>query len=102
MSINSHIEEYLDYYCGLSTAPGFAVLVKGQWGSGKTYFIERYQSRLTEKQHKHLYISLYGVTSFSEIEDLFFSAATPLFIISSNGNNWQNTEGGIKDRFRRR
>jgi hypothetical protein len=30
--INNHIEEYLDYYCGLSHAPGFAVLLKGEWG----------------------------------------------------------------------
>ncbi len=41
-TVNSHIEEYLDYYCRLSHAPGFAILLKGEWGSGKTWFINRF------------------------------------------------------------
>jgi hypothetical protein len=49
--INSHIEEYLDYYCGLSHAPGFAVLLKGEWGCGKTWFINKYRRKL-EQQYK--------------------------------------------------
>ncbi len=110
-SINSHIEDYLDYYCGLSHAPGFAVLLKGEWGCGKTWFINKYREKL-EKKHRisdsnqndsrlfsklpfinssknndsdeatykaSLYLSLYGITSFAEIESellrqLFFPA----------------------------
>ncbi len=36
--INSHIEEYLDYYCDFfkKNLP-FAVLLKGQWGCGKKF-----------------------------------------------------------------
>lgn len=30
----TNLEIYLDYYIGLD-APGFAVLVTGEWGSGK-------------------------------------------------------------------
>jgi len=63
-SLNSHIETYLDYYCGLSHAPGFAVLLKGQWGSGKTWFINRYREKLEENNQKCLYVSLYGMTTF--------------------------------------
>jgi hypothetical protein len=40
-SINSHVEEYLDYYCSIEL-PRSAVLIKGQWGSGKTWFIKQY------------------------------------------------------------
>lgn len=40
-SINNHIEEYLDYYCSIKLTR-FAVLLKGQWGSGKTWFIKQY------------------------------------------------------------
>lgn len=79
-SINSHIEEYLDYYCEL-TAPGFAILLQGEWGSGKTWFIDKYREKI--KDHKCLYISLYGMTSFSDIEDTFFQQLHP--ILSSKG-----------------
>lgn len=84
-SINSHIQTYLDYYCGLSHAPGFAILLKGKWGCGKTWFINKYQKELEqgEKKQKCLYVSLYGMTSFSEIEDTFFQQLHP--VLSSKG-----------------
>jgi hypothetical protein len=84
-SINSHIEEYLNYYCNLADAPGFAVLLKGQWGAGKTWFIEQYCEKLktSKSPHKHLYVSLYGMTSFSDIEEAFFQQLHP--ILSSKG-----------------
>lgn len=82
-TINSHIETYLDYYCGLSHAPGFAVLLQGQWGCGKTWFINKYREKLKEENHKCLYVSLYGMTSFSEVEDTFFQQLHP--ILSSKG-----------------
>jgi GTPase SAR1 family protein len=78
IEINSHIETYLNYYCGLSHAPGFAVLLKGQWGSGKTWFIERYCQKLKESNQEVLYISLYGMRGISEIEDNFFQLLHPI------------------------
>jgi hypothetical protein len=33
-TINSHVEEYLNYYCDLPQAPGFAVLLKGEIDDG--------------------------------------------------------------------
>ncbi|GAB4545938.1 MAG: P-loop NTPase fold protein [Pleurocapsa sp.] len=81
--INSHIEEYLDYYCELSHAPGFAVLLKGEWGCGKTWFINKYREKLEKKKQKCLYVSLYGMTSFSEIESSFFQQLHP--VLSSKG-----------------
>jgi len=77
-SINSHIETYLDYYCGLSHAPGFAVLLKGQWGAGKTWFINKYCEKLKTNNQKCLYVSLYGMTTFSEIGDAFFQQLCPV------------------------
>jgi GTPase SAR1 family protein len=82
-AVNSNIQEYLDYYCNLSHAPGFAVLLKGQWGCGKTWFIEKYCEKLKANKQKCLYVSLYGITSFSEIEDAFFQQLHP--VLSSKG-----------------
>lgn len=81
--INSHIEEYLDYYCGLSHAPGFAILLKGEWGCGKTWFINKYREKLKKNEQKFLYVSLYGMTSFAEIEKSFFQQLHP--VLSSKG-----------------
>lgn len=72
---NKHVEEYLDYYCGLPYPPGFAVLLKGQWGAGKTWFIDKYREKVEKNpknKQKFLYISLYGISNISEIEDQFF------------------------------
>lgn len=82
-SINSHIEDYLNYYCELSHAPGFAVLLKGQWGSGKTWLINKFREKLKEKNHKCLYISLYGMTTTAEISEAFFQQLHP--VLSSKG-----------------
>ncbi len=82
-TINSHIETYLDYYCRLSHTPGFAVLLQGQWGSGKTWFINKYREKLKGENQKCLYVSLYGMTNFSEIEYAFFQQLHP--ILSSKG-----------------
>jgi len=82
-SANAHVKEYLDDYCNLSSPPRFAVLIKGAWGSGKTWFIEQYQKSLDDKEVKHLYVSLYGISNVTEIEDRFFQLLNP--IMSSRG-----------------
>lgn len=74
---NKHIEEYLNYYCGLSHSPKFAILLKGKWGAGKTWFINQYREKLKAKDKKCLYVSLYGVTNYSEIEDLLLQQLYP-------------------------
>lgn len=80
-NINQHIENYLDYYTGLKIAPEFAVLLRGDWGSGKTWFIEYYLKRKPDL--KHLYVSLNGISSFQEIEDSFFQQLHP--VLASKG-----------------
>ena len=52
--VNSHVEDYLDYYCGLSHSPGFAVLLKGEWGCGKTWFIKKYCEKLEKNKREEV------------------------------------------------
>ncbi len=58
---NEFIEEYLDYYCGLQEAPKLAILLKGKWGSGKTWFIKKYHDRLNKAEKIALYKSLSAI-----------------------------------------
>lgn len=75
--VNSHIEDYLDYYTNLPESPKFAILLKGKWGSGKSWFINKYIDKKTKI--KPLYVSLYGVNSFSQIEDSLLEQISPFW-----------------------
>jgi hypothetical protein len=79
--MNKHIEEYLDYYIGLETPPAYAILLRGKWGSGKSWFIKDFIKKRI--QEDYIYVSLYGVTSYTEIEDAFFQQLHP--ILASKG-----------------
>lgn len=73
---NKHIEEYLEEYLQIEK-PGFAVLIKGAWGSGKTYFVKNFIDRYfaTEgKGLKPIFISLFGVSSKEEIDNRIYEA----------------------------
>lgn len=68
---HSPLESFLKYYKGLS-APGYAVLVIGEWGSGKTFQVK---NLLTEEES--VYVSLFGVTSVDQLHADVFAASFP-------------------------
>jgi hypothetical protein len=76
---NQHIFQFLDYYCDNEKLknPQYAVLLKGKWGSGKTHFINKYRDKLKENKQRYIYVSLYGVTSYDEIETKFLQSSNP-------------------------
>lgn len=104
--INRNLEDYLKFYMSLSN-PQFAVLINGKWGSGKTFYIkakvDKWNSVLKKNKNnsivkrtsiwnkkdnqeeseeiilKPLYISLYGVSSTSQISEKIKEALNPLF-----------------------
>ncbi len=85
-SLNDHIENYLNYYLDLRESPRFAVLLHGDWGCGKTWFIKNYIDhckRADGTPQRFLYLTLYGVSEYSEIEDQIFQQIHP--ILSSKG-----------------
>jgi hypothetical protein len=67
----SHLKEYLNYYMEL-TAPGYAVLVTGDWGTGKTY-----QVKNCVPEEDRLYVSLFGVQTVEQLHSEVFAAAAP-------------------------
>jgi len=80
--MNEHIENYCIEYIESEFNPQFAILLKGEWGCGKTYFINNLISRYTEKGQKIqsneiIYISLFGVGNISEIDDILFQKIHP-------------------------
>lgn len=78
---NEHIEEFLKHYFKLPSPPQYAVLLKGKWGVGKTWFLKEIMASLHNSDYRvktHLYVSLYGVASFEEIENDFFRQLHPV------------------------
>lgn len=75
---NSHIREYLRDYLGLTRAPGYAVMIRGAWGIGKTFLIRDILAEQFPEGDGHIYVSLYGVSSPEEIDSSIFAATHPL------------------------
>lgn len=80
---NSHINNFLLDYCISDIPPQCAVMLNGEWGSGKTWFIKELIKDLNRRDIKNLYISLYGMSNTSEIEYEFFRILHP--VLSTKG-----------------
>ena len=72
MNITSDVaSDYLRFYKSL-TNPGYAVLVRGEWGAGKTHKIrEVYKNEM-------YYVSLFGLTTQKEIYSSVFLSMFPM------------------------
>lgn len=77
--MNSHITKFLEYYFLLDNEPNYAVLINGRWGCGKTWFIKNSMSAYSQTQDlKFFYISLYGFSNTSQIDDELFKQLHPI------------------------
>ena len=76
------VESILDYI--RSDYTDYAVMINGEWGSGKTYFwnnkirnkIEN--MHINGKQYTTIYMSLYGISNLEEISKKIFIETTQL------------------------
>lgn len=60
LEIKKLINNYID-----NDSDGSAILIDGEWGSGKTYFIKK---EFVEKRNNIIYISIYGVKNINDID----------------------------------
>ena len=75
---NRHIREYLRYYLNLKSSPGYAVMIRGPWGIGKTFLIRQILDQLFDDEKAYIYVSLYGNDAPSEIDTAIFAATHPI------------------------
>ena len=75
---NQHIVSYLSDYLSIDW-PKFAVMLKGPWGCGKTWFIREIIKEIeaTNKKKTILYISLFGLKSTGQIDRAVLKAMYP-------------------------
>ena len=89
------VESILDYIRADYT--DYAIMINGEWGSGKTYFwnnkvrnkIESMQ--LNGKRYTTIYMSLYGISNLEEISKKIFIETTQL--MDRNLRKFMNTHG---------
>lgn len=79
LSKNEHITSYLLQYCNFPDCPDFAVMIKGAWGSGKTFFIKDFlDNSLTDTKKQSIYLSLNGLTDTKQIDAEVFIKLHPI------------------------
>lgn len=68
---NENLRSYISYYNSLKN-PKYAVLVKGEWGVGKTHLINNIL-----KDNEKFYVSLFGLTTIQEVHSAVFIKMYP-------------------------
>ena len=89
------VESILDYIRADYT--DYAIMINGEWGSGKTYFwnhkvrnkIESMQ--INGKQYTTIYMSLYGISNLEDISKKIFIETTQL--MDKNLRKYMNSHG---------
>lgn len=77
-TMNKQLTAYLDYYFNLTSSPGFAIMINGGWGGGKTWYISKFCEDLKYNKLSIFNISLYGLNNVNQIDDEIFKQAHPL------------------------
>ena len=75
--MNNQIFDFLKGYAELPS-PQYAVLLRGKWGSGKTYFVKHWLEEFDKSDKlpvnensielKPIYVSLFGMRDISDIK----------------------------------
>ncbi len=89
------VESILDYVRAEYT--DYAIMINGEWGSGKTYFWnhkvrDKIESlRINGKKYTTIYMSLYGISNLEEISKKIFIETTQL--MDKNMKKYMNATG---------
>jgi hypothetical protein len=94
MTTNNQIKEFLTYYLDLPISPQYAVMIKGPWGSGKSHFVKELVAERDKQQH--LYVSLNGISSKTEIEQEFFRQLHPVLSSKAARLTGKLLQGALK------
>lgn len=96
---NQHIVKFLDGYLNATNKPDYAVLISGDWGSGKTFFIKKYlggdkkeiKDWLTDcEKYVVIYTSLFGAKSREEMDRRVLEKLHPI-LTSEKRNVFTNS-----------
>ena len=77
-----------------------AILINGEWGSGKTFFITEKLSKVIKNKikndGKYIYVSLYGVENVEELSNKLYSEICSETLVKLSGVEKEKIDTGIK------
>ena len=77
-----------------------AILINGEWGSGKTFFITEKLSKVIKdkikNEGKYIYVSLYGVENVEELSNKLYSEICSEALVKLSGVEKEKIDTGIK------
>lgn len=92
--------EELIYYCN-EPEPVGALMLTGEWGCGKTYFLEHNLKKELEHTHVILRISLFGLSTIEAIDENVNSAWMNAYLEDKGWDEKSETLGKFKDKLSR-
>jgi KAP family P-loop domain len=72
---NAHLADYIKYFSSLKE-PGFAVLITGEWGTGKTYLMRQLLPWEGDNK-KSYYVSFFGLKNAAEVDAAIYAEMYP-------------------------
>lgn len=96
--MNQQVFDFLNVYATIPS-PQYAILLRGKWGCGKTFFVKKWLS-VFEKKSKHptnentielkpIYVSLFGMKCINDIKTAIDRCVNPFFY-SKKGKTLKN------------
>lgn len=80
---NDKVTKEIDDYLDSKNIDG-ALLINGTWGSGKTYYINKYIEHNIKKGERAVYVSLNGLKTIEEVNNALFASLHPILSGAKN------------------
>lgn len=97
--MNEHIISYIkDNYINSQMSPQFAVLVKGDWGCGKTFLVKKILEETYGKKYEAniIWISVYGLSSIQQLKQKLLKKIHPILTNKVTQFVFNTLKTGIK------
>ena len=97
--MNENIITYIkDNYINSKMEPQFAVLVKGSWGSGKTFLVKKILEETYGKKYedKIIWLSVYGLSSIQQLRQKLFEKLHPILTSKIAKIAFATVKAGVK------
>lgn len=97
--MNENIVAYIkDRYINSKMEPEFAVLVKGEWGCGKTFLVKKILKETYGEKYKDrvIWLSVYGLSSIQQLKQKLFEKIHPILTSKITKIAFATVKAGLK------
>ena len=97
--MNENIITYIkDNYIMSKMEPKFAVLIKGDWGCGKTFLVKKILEVSYDKNYadKIIWLSVYGLSSIQQLQQKLFEKSHPILTNKITKFVFETVKAGLR------